>query len=390
MTAFPELHDPAHGEALVPFRAEVPQVLLDDLAARLTLTRWPERETVDDWSQGAPLAKVRALVEYWRTGYDWRRCEAALNTWPQYRTVIDGLPIHFLHVRSPHPQAMPLVLTHGWPGSVLEFLKVIGPLTDPVAHGGKPEDAFHVVIPSLPGYGFSGKPDVPGWGVERIADAWGVLMARLGYARFGAQGGDWGSAVTRAMAERQVPGLAGIHLNMVICLPPDDETFADAEAREGRDVFAAFREWGTGYSAIQSTRPQTLGYALADSPAGQAAWIYEKFQAWTQNGGDPEDALSRDEMLDTITLYWLTNSAASSARLYWQSFRTAFGGQPLDLPVACSIFPGELGRPPRRWAERVFSNIVHWNRTAKGGHFAAFEQPEIFVEEVRAGFRPMR
>lgn len=390
MPAFPPPLPPGTGDAIVPFRAEAPQALLDDLTARLAHTRWPERETVADWSQGAPLDKVRALVETWRTAYDWRRCEAALNAWPQFRTVVDGLPIHFLHVRSPHSQAMPLVLTHGWPGSVLEFLKVIGPLTDPVAHGGRVEDAFHLVIPSLPGYGFSGKPDAPGWSVERIADAWGVLMARLGYDRFGAQGGDWGSAVTRAMAERKVPGLLGIHLNMVICLPPEDETFEDAEAREGRDVFAAFREWGTGYSAIQSTRPQTLGYGLTDSPVGQAAWIYEKFQAWTQNEGNPESVLSVDEMLDTITLYWLTASATSSARLYWESFRTAFGGQPLDLPVACSIFPGELARPPRRWVERVFSNIVHWNRTARGGHFAAFEQPAIFVDEVRAGFRPMR
>lgn len=373
-----------------PFQVAIPQADLDDLAARLARVRWPERETVADWSQGVPLAALQSLVAYWRAHYDWRRAEAALNAWPQFLTGIDGLDIHFLHVRSPHPDALPLILTHGWPGSVQEFLKVVGPLTDPEAYGGRAEDAFHVVIPSLPGYGFSARPDAPGWSIDRIARGWGVLMRRLGYDRFVAQGGDWGSAVTRSMAEQRVPGLIGIHLNMVILFPPKGESFADAEAREARVAADAHRQWGLGYSTQQSTRPQTLGYALADSPVGQAAWIYEKFHAWTDNAGAPEDALSRDDMLDVIMLYWLTNSGASSARLYWESFRNAFGAAPIDLPVACSIFPAEMRRPPRRWAEGVFPNIVHWNRAAHGGHFAAFERPALFVDEVRAGTRPMR
>jgi epoxide hydrolase len=363
-----------------PFRCAVPQADLDDLARRLRDTRWPEHETVADESQGVPLAAMRALVEHWQMRHDWRRCEAELNAFPQFLTEIDGLDIHFLHVRSPHPAALPLILTHGWPGSVLEFLKVIEPLTDPP----RPQDAFHLVIPSLPGYGFSGKPDRPGWSVERIARAWGTLMQRLGYDRFVAQGGDWGSAVTRAMAVQRVPGLVGIHLNMVVVFPPEDEAFADAEAQDARDTAEHHRQWGLGYSTQQSTRPQTLGYALADSPVGQAAWIHEKFRAWT------DEVPPLDAILDVITLYWLTNSAASSARLYWESFRSAFGTQPIDLPVACAIYPAEMRRPPRRWAERVFSRIVHWNRLDKGGHFAAFEQPDLFVDDVRAGLRGMR
>jgi pimeloyl-ACP methyl ester carboxylesterase len=377
-------------ETIQPFTLDIPQAALEDLATRLALTRWPERETVADWSQGVPLEKMRALVDYWRDGYDWRKCERAINRWPNFRTTIDGLGIHFLHVLSPHADAMPIVLSHGWPGSVLEFLEVIGPLTDPTQHGGRAEDAFHVVIPSLPGYGLSDKPEATGWSVERIAQAWGTLMQRLGYERYVAQGGDWGSAITRAMAVQRLPGLAGIHLNMVVCFPPRDETFADDEAREARDVAEAHKQTGLGYSSQQSTRPQTLGYALADSPVGQAAWIYEKFQAWTDNQGEPEQALGRDAMLDAIMLYWLTNSAASSARLYWESFRSAFGNAPIALPVACSIFPAEMRRPPRRWAEKVFSDIVYWNRPAKGGHFAALEQPALFVAELRAGFRSLR
>lgn len=376
--------------ALRPFRVAIPQIALDDLTARLDRVRWPERETVTDWSQGVPLGAMQDLVDHWRTRYDWRRCEAAINAHPQFLTELDGLDIHFLHVRSPHADALPLVLTHGWPGSVLEFLTAIPALTDPTAHGGRPEDAFHVVIPALPGYGFSAKPEAPGWDVARIARSSGTLMRRLGYERFVAQGGDWGSAVTRSMAEQRVAGLIGIHLNMVIVFPPDDEDYADAEALEARAAADAHRQWGLGYSTQQSTRPQTIGYALADSPVGQAAWIYEKFQAWTDNRGTPELAVSRDAMLDTITLYWLTDSAASSARLYWESFRSAFGSAPIDLPVACTIFPAEMRRPPRRWAEKVFSRIVYWNRAEHGGHFAALEQPELFVEELRAGFRPMR
>lgn len=390
MSLYPPPLDAAQGDAILPFTLNVPQAALDDLAARLTRIRWPDRETVDDWSQGVPLERMRALVDHWQGDYDWRRCEAAVNAWPNHRTMIDGLGIHFLHVRSPHADAMPMILSHGWPGTFLEFLDVIGPLTDPTRHGGRSKDAFHLVIPSLPGYGLSDKPVTTGWTVERIARAWGTLMQRLGYDRYVAQGGDWGSAVTRAMAVQRVPGLIGIHLNMVVCFPPPDEDFADAEAREARDVAEAHKQTGLGYSTQQSTRPQTLGYALADSPVGQAAWIYEKFQAWTDHDGDPEQALERDAMLDTIMLYWLTDSAASSARLYWESFRSAFGNAPIDLPVACSIFPAEMRRPPRRWAERVFADIIYWNRAARGGHFAAFEQPAIFVDEVRAGLRSLR
>lgn len=377
-------------ESIRPFTLDIPQTALDDLADRLDRIRWPERETVADWSQGVPLEKLRALVQYWRRDYDWRRCEQEINGWPNFRTGIDGLDIHFLHVRSPHPEAMPMILSHGWPGTFLEFLKTIGPLTDPTRHGGRAEDAFHLVIPSLPGYGLSDKPKETGWSVERIARGWGTLMQRLGYDRYAAQGGDWGSAITRAMAVQQVPGLVGIHLNMVVCFPPEDETYADPEAREAREAADAHKQSGLGYSTQQSTRPQTLGYALADSPVGQAAWIYEKFHAWTDHRGEPEQALSRDAMLDTIMLYWLTNSAASSARLYWESFRSAFGNAPITLPVACSIFPADMRRPPRRWAERVFGDIVYWNRAAKGGHFAAFEQPDLFVDEVRAAMRSLR
>ncbi|WP_157219217.1 epoxide hydrolase family protein [Flavisphingomonas formosensis] len=382
--------DESASEAILPFRVAVPQAALDDLQARLALTRWPDRETVSDWSQGVPLDRMRSLADYWQTEYDWRRCEAEINRWPNFRTRIDGLGIHFLHIRSPHADAMPLILSHGWPGTILEFLQAIGPLTDPTRHGGRAEQAFHLVIPSLPGYGFSDKPTATGWTVERIGAAWAELMRRLGYAHYGAQGGDWGSAITRAMAVQQPKGLAGIHLNMVVCFPPEGEAFADAEAQEARAAADAHRQWGLGYSTQQSTRPQTLGYALADSPVGQAAWIYEKFQAWTDNAGEPEQALSRDAMLDTIMLYWLSDSAASAARLYWESFRSAFGNAAIDLPVACSIFPAEMRRPPRRWAERVFSNIVYWNRAARGGHFAAFEQPDLFVAELRAGFAPIR
>lgn len=390
MSFYPPPLDAAQGDAILPFTLDVPQAALDDLAVRLARVRWPDRETVDDWSQGVPLERMRALVDHWRDSYDWRRCEAAVNAWPNYRTMIDGLGIHFLHVPSPHPDAMPMILSHGWPGTFLEFLDVIGPLTDPTRHGGRAEDAFHIVIPSLPGYGLSDKPAATGWTVERIARGWGTLMQRLGYDRYVAQGGDWGSAITRAMAVQQVPGLIGIHLNMVVCFPPPDEDFTDTEAQEARDVAEAHKQTGLGYSTQQSTRPQTLGYALADSPVGQAAWIYEKFQAWTDNEGEPEQALDRDAMLDTIMLYWLTDSAASSARLYWESFRSAFGNAAIDLPVACSIFPAEMRRPPRRWAERVFSDIIYWNRAAKGGHFAAFEQPATFVDEVRAGLRSLR
>ncbi|HXW46251.1 MAG TPA: epoxide hydrolase [Streptosporangiaceae bacterium] len=373
-----------------PFKIDVPESQLDDLRRRLEQTRWPEAETVRDWSQGVPLDYARALCDYWRTDYDWRRCEASLNALPQFLTTIDGLDIHFLHVRSPREDAVPLIMTHGWPGSVVEFRKVIGPLTDPAAYGGDPADAFHVVCPSLPGYGFSAKPAESGWGVERIADAWDDLMARLGYLRYGAQGGDWGAGVTTALAVRHPDRLAGIHLNMVV-VRPDPDTMSDLTPQE-QDALAAMKhyaDWDSGYSKQQSTRPQTVGYGLTDSPAGLCAWIVEKFWSWTDNDGDPASALSWDEMLDDVMLYWLPAAGTSSARLYWESFGK-LRGQTVDVPVGCSIFPREIFRASRRWAQQSYRDLRYWNEPARGGHFAAFEQPEIFVSEVRAAFRSFR
>ncbi|MDT3671234.1 MAG: epoxide hydrolase [Aromatoleum sp.] len=375
-------------DSIHPFTLNVREADLDDLRRRLAATRWPDRETVDDWAQGAPLDRVRALVDYWRTDYDWRRCEAMLNSLGQYRTEIDGLGIHFLHVRSPHPGAMPLIMTHGWPGSVIEFHKVIGPLTDPVAHGGSAADAFHVVAPSLPGYGFSDKPTRAGCNIARIAEMWAELMRRLGYERYVAQGGDWGSAVTTALGAMRAPGLAAIHLNTVMTIPPKRSDNPDAAEKAAWDAIADYQRHGAGYSKQQSTRPQTLAYGLADSPAGQAAWIYEKFREWADCDGMPENVFSRDELLDNIMLYWLPNNAASAARLYWESFRER--PRKVDLPVGCSLFPRELSRPPRAWAEAMFSKLIHWNAPPRGGHFPAFEQPGLFVEEVRNCFRSMR
>ncbi|ATE65872.1 epoxide hydrolase family protein [Rhizorhabdus dicambivorans] len=378
-------------EAITPFRISISEAALDDLRERLARTRWPESETVDGWTQGAPLEQVRALCDYWRTGYDWRRCEAQLNGYDQFRTVIDGLGIHFLHIRSPEPDALPLIMTHGWPGSVIEFLKVIGPLTDPVAHGGRPDQAFHLVLPSLPGYGFSDRPDRAGWTVERIAAAWIELMRRLGYDRYVAQGGDWGAGVTAVIGRLAPPACAAIHLNVALTEPTgallENLTPAEEAAIADRD---AFYHRGSGYAAIQGTRPQTIGYALADSPAAQAAWIYEKFQAWTDCNGAPETILTRDEMLDDISLYWLTGTGASSARLYWESMTTAFVPQPIAMPIGISIFPRELFRSSRRWADALYPNIIHWNELPRGGHFAAFEQPGLFVDELRACFLSIR
>jgi pimeloyl-ACP methyl ester carboxylesterase len=375
--------------AITPFKLEIPESVLKDLKRRLQATRWPEREPVIDWSQGAPLARVQALVDYWRTKYDWRRCEATLNRLGQFKTPIDGVGIHFLHVRSRHANALPLILTHGWPGSVVEFLKVIGPLTDPTAHGRAAEDAFHLVVPSLPGYGFSDKPTVTGWGAPRIAQAWAALMQRLGYKRYVAQGGDWGAAVTTHMAQQRPAGLLGIHLNMPLLSPPG-EGEPNAAEKAALDQMRRYDTQLSGYARIQSTRPQTLGYSLADSPAGLAAWIYEKFAEWTDSQQNPESVLTYDEMLDNIMLYWLPGTGASSARLYWESFGRLAGPRKVDLPVGCSIFPGEIVRPPRGWAERTYSNLIYWNELARGGHFAAFEQPQLFVDELRACFRKLR
>jgi pimeloyl-ACP methyl ester carboxylesterase len=379
------------------FRIEVPQEDLDDLRDRLRRTRWPERETVRDWSQGVPLAYLQELCGYWAGEYDWRRAEARLNALAQFRTTLDGLGIHFVHVRSPCPDALPLVLTHGWPGSIVEFLDVIGPLSDPVAHGGDAADAFHVVCPSLPGYGFSDKPAAPGWGIERIADAWIGLMDRLGYTRYGAAGGDWGTSVSTCIAQQAPEQVAGIHLFPPLA-PPDPDTLADLTDRE-RAALAALEhsaEWDAGYSTEHATRPQTIGYALVDSPVALCAWIVEKFWAWTDGGGDPEGVLTRDQLLDNLMLYWLPATGASSARLYWESIRQVnewISGSVVDritAPTGCSIFAHELQRPSRRWAERRFPDIRHWNELDRGGHFAAFEQPELFVDELRAFFRLVR
>lgn len=377
-------------DEVTPFRIAVPDEALDDLRARLRATRWPEQETVDDWSQGIPLAYVQELCTYWADSYDWRAREAYLNGFPQYRTTIDGLGIHFIHVPSPHPQARPLVLTHGWPGSVVEFHKVIGPLTDPLAHGGRAEDAFHVVCPSLPGYGFSDKPATTGYGVERIARMWSTLMRRLGYDRYFAQGGDWGSAVTTAIGALDPEHCIGIHTNMPSAGPDrdtmDELTPVEQKALEQRQYY---NDWDSGYSKQQATRPQTLGYGLVDSPAAQAAWIVEKFWSWTDNDGHPEDVLTRDELLDNVMLYWVPGTGASSARLYWESFGSRSRLE-VAVPMGATIFPGEIVGTSRRWAERRYSRIVYWNEVARGGHFAAFEQPETFVAELRACFDVMR
>ena len=374
-----------------PFTIAIDQALVDDLHRRLDLTRWPEAETVEDWSQGVPLAALRDMLGYWRQGYDWRRCEAQLNSFDNYLSEIDGLDIHFIHAPSPHPQASPLILTHGWPGSVIEFLEVIEPLRDPVARGGRAEDAFHVVVPSLPGYGFSGKPDAPGWGVERIGRAWAELMGRLGYDRWFAQGGDWGAIVTAAMGGQAPQGLAGIHLNMALARPTSAD-FVDPGLEAQRAIAAGqhYKTQESGYSAIQSTRPQTIGYGLVDSPVALAGWIYEKMHGWTDNEGRPEDALSRDAILDNITLYWLTATGASAARLYWESFGAIGQTGEVHLPAAISNFPKEITKAPREWTERLFRNLIYWSEVERGGHFAAWEEPDLFVSELRKAFALMR
>jgi pimeloyl-ACP methyl ester carboxylesterase len=384
-----------------PFRIEVAEEAITDLRRRIADTRWPERETVSDLSQGAPLAKVQELLRYWGSNYDWRKVEAKLNALPQFVTAIDGVDIQFAHVRSPHPNAMPLILTHGWPGSIIELLKVVGPLTDPTAHGGRAEDAFHLVLPSLPDYGFSGKPLDTGWDAIHIASAWTELMRRLGYDRYVSQGGDWGAIISHVMAIQAPVGLLGIHVNMPATVPAaiakvlsDSDPMPLGLTDEEQKAFASldsFYKSGSAYSAIMMTRPQTLGYGLSDSPAGLAGWIYDKFAAWTDSCGVPEDVLSLDEMLDDISLYWFSNSGTSAARLYWE----VAGGNPfnaleISIPVGVTVFPGEIYQAPRSWAEQNYHQLTYWNQAEKGGHFAAFEQPEIFTNEVRAAFRTLR
>jgi pimeloyl-ACP methyl ester carboxylesterase len=377
--------------AIKPFRIAVGEDVLDDLRARLRNTRWPEAELVGDWSQGAPLAWIQEVCRYWADTYDWRQREARLNRFAQFTTAIDGLDIHFLHVRSRHENAMPLIITHGWPGSIVEFHKVIGPLTDPTAHGGDAADAFHVVCPSLPGFGFSAKPAATGWSVERIAGAWTVLMDRLGYGRYVAQGGDWGSAVTASIGAHDPAHCAGIHVTLAMASRPridGEPTPEEARALKG---IAHYRDWDSGYSKQQSTRPQTLGYGLTDSPSGQAAWILEKFWAWTDCDGHPENVLDRDELLDNVMLYWVTATAASSARLYWESFgKGRRGDLKVGVPTGVAVYPKEIVPPVRRWMQDTFTDIRHWREMPRGGHFAAFEQPALFVDDVRAWFRTLR
>jgi pimeloyl-ACP methyl ester carboxylesterase len=383
-----------------PFSVKVPEDELIELRRRLGATRWPDRETVTDRSEGVQLAKLQDLVRYWGTDYDWRKAEAKLNFRPQFMTEIDGLDIHFMHVRSPHPNALPLIMTHGWPGSLFEMLKVIDPLTNPTAHGGREEDAFHLVVPSMPGYGFSEKPKSTGWNPDRIARAWTELMGRLGYDRFVSQGGDWGSVVSDAMARQGPPGLLGIHVNMPATVPAEIATALAAggppPAGLSGDEQAAYQQMdalyrrGSGYAGMMLTRPQTIGYSLTDSPAGLAAWFYDKFADWTDSGGDPERALTRDEMLDDVTLYWLTNSGTSSARLYWENNTNNFNAVDVSVPTGVTVFPGEIYQAPRSWTERAYHQLIYYNRVDKGGHFAAWEQPELFSSEVRAAFRPLR
>jgi pimeloyl-ACP methyl ester carboxylesterase len=371
-----------------PLLLALEDATLTDLSRRLAATRWPPRETVPDWSQGVPVDYLRDFCEYWLDEYDWRRTEARLNELPNFRAAIDGLEIHFIHVRSPHVEATPLILTHGWPGSVLEFIKAIGPLTDPVAHGGDAADAFHVVCPAMPGFGFSDKPAGIGWGVHRIAAAWKQLMAALGYERYFAQGGDWGATVSTVLAELDREHVAGIHLNYAVLsrqafrelgdLEPDEEAAMAAQTEHQKD--------GGGYSVQQATRPQTLGYGLADSPAAQCAWILEKFMKWSECDGDPVNAFSRDELLDNVMIYWLCNAGASSARIYWESSSVVRGAiEPVSVPTAFSAFPFEIVCYPERWVETRYKDLRYYNRPARGGHFAAFEQPGLFVDEVRAG-----
>ncbi len=373
-----------------PFRIAASDAELEDLSNRLERTRLPEAETPDDWSQGIPFAYVSELLDYWKNQYNWREREARINAFDQFRSNVDGLGIHFIHVRSPNTNAKPLIMTHGWPGSIVEFLKVIGPLTDPEAHGGEASHAFHLVCPSLPGYGFSDKPSRPGTGVEAIADLWARLMRDLGYERYFAQGGDWGALVTTQIGARDPEGCMGIHVNMPTINFEKLDFNKELSQREQSALAGIrhYRDWDSGYSKQQSTRPQTLGYGLVDSPIGQAAWIIEKFWSWMDCDGHPENVLTRDELLDNVMMYWLPAAAASSGRLYWESFGRA-NDAPVEVPMGGSIFPKEIFRVTKEWAGSRYKNIVYWNELEKGGHFAAFEQPEVFVNEVRSAFRQM-
>ncbi|HVJ54017.1 MAG TPA: epoxide hydrolase [Aliidongia sp.] len=391
---------PDADSSIRPFHVHVPEKVITDLRRRIHETRWPDKETVNDRSQGGQLAKMQEIVRYWGSGYDWSKAEAKLNALPQFMTTIDGLDIHFIHVRSKQPNALPVIITHGWPGSVIEQIKTIGPLTDPTAYGGSAEDSFDVVIPSMPGFGFSGKPTSTGWGPDHIARAWTELMKRLGYTRYVAQGGDWGSPVSEAMALQAPPGLLGIHINLPAAVPPDiaSPLASGGPAPAGlsdkeRAAFGALDnlfKMKRAYAAMMGTRPQTIGYALTDSPAGLAAFIYD------YNDGEPERLLRRDDVLDDISLYWLTNSAASAARLYWENggraiiFAAAQKTDEITLPVAITVFPDEYYQAPETWARRAYRNLIYFHEADKGGHFAAWEEPELFAQELRAAFKPLR
>jgi pimeloyl-ACP methyl ester carboxylesterase len=390
-------------DAIRPFHFNATKEQLADLRKRVAATKWPEQETVSDTTQGVQLKTMQELAHYWATGYDWRKCEAKLNTYPQFVTNIDGLDIHFIHVRSKNPNALPIIITHGWPGSIIEQLKVIGPLTDPVAYGGKAEDSFDVVIPSLPGYGFSGKPTATGWDPARIARAWTVLMKRLGYKRYLAQGGDWGNAVTETMALQAAPELLAISTNMAATVPADIEKAAlagapmppnlSADEQRAYGQLASFYKHGLGYAIEMANRPETL-YALADSPVGLAGWILDHdtaSEALIARVFDGQsEGLTRDDILDNITLYWLTNTAVSSARLYWEYKGGFFDPRGVQIPVAVSAFPDEIYQAPKSWAETAYPKLIYYNRLPKGGHFAAWEQPQLFTEEIRASFRSLR
>jgi epoxide hydrolase len=380
---------------LQPFRVDVPEAALDDLRERLTRTRWPDEVPDFGWTRGVPLAYMKELTDYWRTEYDWREHEARLNQIPQFTTTIDGANVHFLHARSPEPGALPLIVTHGWPGSVVEFVDVIGPLTDPRRHGGDPADAFHLVVPSIPGFGLSGPTREAGWDVPRIARAWAELMRRLNYRRYGAQGGDWGYAITRELGIIDADHIVGVHLNTLITRPSADPAEEAALTEDDKARLAQFADAEpemSGYQKIQATRPQTLSYALTDSPVGQLAWVVEKFKEWTDSTDElPEDAVSRDRLLTNVMLYWLTATAGSSARIYYETFHTTTQPrlQPSTIPTGVAVFAGDVALPVRRLAERD-NHIVHWSEFDRGGHFAAMEEPDLFTDDLRTYFRQLR
>ena len=392
-------------ESIRPYHINISQDALTDLRNRVNATRWPDKETVTDQSQGVKLQQIQSLVKYWGTDYDWRKTEAKLNALPQFITNIDGLDIQFIHIKSKNKNALPLIITHGWPGSFFELLKVIGPLTDPVAYGGKAEDAFDLVIPSMPGYGFSEKPTGTGWGPEKIGNAWDVLMKRLGYKNYVSQGGDWGSVIADAMARQAPQGLLGIHVNMPATVPADvAKALKDGDpAPSGLSVkekaaFVSLNKLytkGGGYAGMMVTRPQTLGYGLTDSPVGLASFFLDKFNEWTYSGGNAEKSLTKDEMLDDISLYWLTNTANSSAQLYWENNTNNFNvveqkTHDIKIPVAVTVFPGEIYQAPKSWAEKAYKNLIYFNEVNKGGHFASWEEPQLFTIELRAAFKSLR